>query len=235
MSKEFIERFKIEKALGPLIPVLEKGSKLNMFGCVYTITNSDDKVTLLLDEAGTRLALPSHKLQLLLKCGYIRKAGILEKSQMGVMRQNALPVGTVKPDPKGGFRKKVSMQPSRWVHLTHGTSHTDHASPAQHPAVNSKERAQYKRVIEKIKQVPKEKRGEIISSFKDYIKNAKAFENLQTATSMHDVDEKGNKVRFTNTEVSQGAKQIQQYKAKAGEARSKFITSLKQALKSGDK
>ena len=232
MSKNFIKEFKIEKALGDLRPVIEKGDKLSMFGCSYSVLEANNSHVMLEDESGTKLALPSNKMQLLLKSGHITKTGSLIRKALPQGGNSGsiggMPVGTTRPDPKGGFRKKISMNPSVWVHLTNGTVHPDHQSDTKHEhLIHPEEVTQYNRVMDKVKQAKPEDQEKLKKIFHDYIKDVRAFKSLQHANSIPETDEKGNKMQLKNFELNH----VLSFNDKARETLHKFTTVLKKSIK----
>jgi hypothetical protein len=138
--KDFLENFKLKKAIGNYKASLNYGDKLSAFNCLYKIVSSSESgYTILEDEKNSRVAIPTLKLSYLMKKGVItnlgavnfakaiptasRPAGVSPKPQKGVIndKPRGEPVGTRRQGSDGHWYMKVQEQPSKWIHVGEGT------------------------------------------------------------------------------------------------------------------
>ncbi len=200
---DFAKSHKINKALGNSGIMFSKGDSLLMNNCKYKVMSpTGAKYAMLEDERGMRIALPANKVSLLIKAGfarrYVNQYGMYKAQMPGMPSgggMKGVPVGTVKQDSKGEWRKKVSANPSTWVHMSSGTAHPDHETDASHhPLLHDESRRHAVSVHTKIiKDAHPGDHDKLKSKFKEYLNELSAFKNLMQAHNTAEVDEKGKK------------------------------------------
>lgn len=206
-SKKFIEELRLAKAKMAQRAPLIYGEKVNMFGNSYKVCKCDENgYTILEDDKNYKFAIPTQKLAKLLKKGLAHNAGAvnfvksfkdgLKKAQQAKLEGfKGAPVGTVSQGAGGEVYKKVSMQPAKWVHLRHGTTH-DHpeAESGGHFEHGADQQAYIKlRSKFKLNTDPKD-HPEIEKKLDEWVKQKYKIKNLKDAYNSPELDEKGNKI-----------------------------------------
>lgn len=208
---DFAKNHKINKALGKSDIMIGEGDRLAMGPCIYKVVSpAGAEQTMLEDERGLRFAIPSNKVKFLIKKGMARKyfkedygiykakgAGMpSQPSGMGGGKPRGLPVGTMKQDHNGNWRKKISDNPPTWVHMSDGTAHPHHeGDSSHHTLLHDESRRQAVRVHMKIMRHahPDDHEG-LKQKFKKYVDELSAFKNLVKAHNTQEVDDKGKKL-----------------------------------------
>lgn len=178
-KKNFVENFKIQKALGDFRTRISYGDKIHMFNCLYKVVRFDEKgYTMLEDEKRSRFALPSNKLMLMMKKGLATNHGLIDLSKAqisGPSRKVGVtpravesaysgagegsgkpgpqgePVGTTKQGADGQWYKKVSSAPAQWVHVGKGTAHSTPGAEELHPLSHPEDQKKFMQIREIIK------------------------------------------------------------------------------------
>lgn len=202
-SKDFIQDFKLTKALGNYDAAVYYGDKLHMFNCVYKVASFDKKgYTVLEDEKNSKFAIPSKKLLLLMKKGLVYNSGPVNfsKSMPGGNPQGPTkgqpkgePVGTVKQGKDGQWYQKISSAPSKWAHVKHGTTHPAPGEDKHHAFHDPKVMAEFSKILieaEKKGIHPEDKETAKKKLMELYEEKHKLL-NLRHTLTMKDMDEKG--------------------------------------------
>lgn len=200
--KDIIKNFKISKSLGDYRAVIEKGDKLTMFDNTYVVVSpSDASFIILEDENKMKFSLPANRVDLLLQKGIIKKqrsflskaiapkGGKVVGTPKSTLRTDAYPVGTVRPDPKGGMRKKIAMHPSVWVHVAHGTTHPSHSSEEEHhPITHEHDVKEYNMILSNIhSHAHPEDHEQLKGLWLDYKKAQQTYDSLKTVLNTPDL------------------------------------------------
>lgn len=230
-NKDFLQKFKIQKALDGYRVKLCYGDKLHMFNSLYKVVKFDDKgYTMLEDDKNGRFALPSDKLMLMMKKGLVKNFGLitLVKAQIsgpsrkiGVTPKAANsaysggggsgkpgpqgePVGTTKQGSDGEWYKKTQDHPSKWVHVGKGTSHVSPGSEAQHPLADADTHQKFSEIRSAIKQhAHPEDHDKLIKLAESYVEEQSKYKNKLAYHNSGDVDEKtGSKLPKTGVPQS---------------------------------
>ncbi len=225
-SKEFIDNFKIEKALGDYSQPLAYADKLSMNNCVYKVLKSDKQYTLLQDDKNLKFAIPTNKLQLMLKKGYAQNLGVLNfvkafkrqlsgpSAKVGVspsaLKQAAVaktpssagtrgePVGTVHTGADGHQYKKVSANPAKWVHVGEGTSHDKPGEEAHHALSNPKDMDMFHNMLGSIHaKTHPEDHDKLKKLAMEWVEATHKFKNMRAAHSAQEIDDKGKPMQRT--------------------------------------
>lgn len=125
-KKSFIREFKLRKANRGLF---KHGDQLMLFNNVYKVLSTPEaQQTILRDERGNKLALPTHKLSSMYDRGHVKKA-----NDFGMFKAKpSEPVGVIKVNSKGEPMMKV-VNPkggTMWIHIKKNTVHQDHEGGA---------------------------------------------------------------------------------------------------------
>lgn len=259
-NKDFLEKFKIKKALDGFRVQLNYGDKLHMFNCLYKVVKFDDKgYTMLEDDRNSRFALPSDKLMLMMKKGLIKNFGLLNlnKAQQisGPSRKIGVtpkavnqaysgkgegsgkpgpqgePVGTTKQGADGEWYKKVQDHPSMWVHVGKGTSHVSPGSEASNPLADADTQHKFSQIRAAIKQhAHPEDHDKLIKLAENFVEEQSKFKNKLASHNAGDIDQKGNKLPKTG--VARSAMQdAYAHQDKAIEIKKKLIDLIKESRK----
>lgn len=242
---DFAKKHKINKAIEKSDIMIGEGDSLAMGKCMYKVLSPKGaSQTILEDERGLKVAIPSNKIKLLVKAGIARryfndgfdiykaKSVGMQSSPPNMAKQKGVPVGTMRQDRDGHWRKKVSDNPPTWVHMASGTAHPNaEGSEQHHSLLHDESRRQAVRVHMKIMRHADEKDQENLKKkFKEYINELSAFKNLVRAHNMQELDEKGKRLPKAvipkSTQDSIYAKQ-----EKAEKLLKEFMTSFKASIK----
>lgn len=144
----FLKKFKAKKNLEFIKSnnskgLISKGEFIWMFGTKYqTLTDSSSDQTILRDEKGVRVAVPTEGLMKLIEQGLINKGSYLRKAEGEVSDNKPSDSKKISTDGRSaeGFplntirngRIKVSMNPSKWVDYHSGHSYDTHNSDKEH-------------------------------------------------------------------------------------------------------
>lgn len=153
-TKEFLDNFKLEKALNGYECHLNYGDKVHMFNNFYKVVSFNKSgYTMMEDNKDQRFAIPSKKLMLLMKKNLAKNYGsiVVQKAEAptsgspkiggsspqagkgtsgaapttGSGQQRGQPVGTTKQAKDGQWYKKISANPSVWAHVQNGNAKKD--------------------------------------------------------------------------------------------------------------
>lgn len=244
---DFAKNYKIKKALGKSDIMIGEGDRLAMGKCIYKVVSPSMSLqTILEDDKGLRFAIPADRVKLLVKKGMARKyfkdefsiykakgaAGLSSQATKASSKPRGLPVGTMRQDAKGEWRKKISDNPPTWVHMSSGTSHPSHeGSSHYHPLVHDESRRQAVRVHMKIARYAHEDdHVNLKKKFKEYVTELSNFKNLVRAHNAPEVDEKGGKLpKATIPKTMQ--EDIYAKQDKAEKLLKEFVDSFKASIK----
>lgn len=202
---DFANALKIKKALGSFKVDLDMGDRVKMNNCDYIVKSPRGaKQTILEDEKGSRIAIPCDKMMLLIKTNMARHYGvdIFKAKPGGVIndKPKGEPVGTMKQDSSGEWRKKISSNPSVWVHMGKGTSHPEaEGNDQHHPLLHDESRKNSLKVYSKIlRHADTGDHEKLKNKFMEYVTELSSFKNLMTAHNTAEVDESGKKLPRTS-------------------------------------
>ena len=259
-SKEFLENYKLKKAVGDFKPSLNYGDKLNMFSCMYkVVSHKDEGYTILEDEKNSRVAIPSSKLALLMKTGLVKNYGMLNlakgfvniggsSAKVGVTPRSVNaslaetpnpggrgpkgePVGTVKTGSDGQSYKKVSDHPSKWVHVGKGTSHAAPGAQEDNPLSHEEDQKKFLQIRSVItSKTPAAEHEKLTKLAMDWVSQLHKFKNLKSMHNAGDVDQKGNKLPKSGI-TANAFKNVMDEKDKADRMKKQLIDAIVAARK----
>ena len=244
-TKQFIENFRLQKALDGYKASLALTDKLHMFNSLYKVIKSQDEgYTILEDEKNTRFAIPTPKLYLLMKKGICKNYGAINLEKGFLTRppsykpnapgaaaapsgegpgRKGEPVGTVKVNSKGEQMKKVSDNPSKWVHVANGTMHTHPDSDPHEDLVHPEDQKALSDLRSGLLSKTKPEVHEKLNSLMmDWVGALQKHRNLLTAHNTNDVDDKGRKLPRTGIPRST-IEQVNSHKDKADRIKKQMI------------
>lgn len=264
-TKQFLEKFKIQKALGDYKKSLSFGDKLTMYNCSYKVLKSDEQYTLLEDEKNIKMAIPTDKLQLLMKTGQAQNSGLvnfiksfkdnlnkgatpgMSKPSSGATQpasnpnQHGQPIGTVSRGADGEMYKKVSSNPAKWVHVTEGSSHTNPGEKADDHMAHPENQKAFIQIRNKVmSNTHPEDHPKLEKLLKDYMAQKAKIKNLRDAHNVGEVGKDGKPISAKQTTRSFHVSRFAAMEERADGLKRRFLDAVKASkarpdLKDGQK